>query len=131
MAAANIQKAQVLQDEAALNFFTLFGTDTEEVAEYLWLQRQEELTKLRGCLDDVATKARVVAAEKARIDALHAGEVAEAMRQQVPPPPLSRSPSPERPTLKRCRRLLPKPELRSPLVLNSKLHIKIGAMRRM
>jgi hypothetical protein len=81
MAAANIQKAQVLQDQAALNLFTLPGTNPEEVAEYLRLRRQEELAKLRGRLDDVATKARVVAAEKARVDALNAGEVAEAMQQ--------------------------------------------------
>jgi hypothetical protein len=94
MAAANVQKAQVLQDQAALNLFTMPGADPVEVAEYLRLRRQEELVKLKCRLDDVTKKARIEAAEKARVDADNAAEVAETMRQRVPPPPLSRSPSP-------------------------------------
>jgi hypothetical protein len=38
MAAANKQKAQVLQDQAALNLFTMPGANPTEVAEYLRLR---------------------------------------------------------------------------------------------
>jgi hypothetical protein len=94
MAVTNKQKAQVLQDQAALNLFTTPRADPAEVAEYLRLRRQEELTKLKERLDDIAKKSRVDAAEVARVAAENAAEVVEAMRQRVPPPPLSRSPSP-------------------------------------
>jgi hypothetical protein len=94
MAATSIQKAQVLQDQAALNLFTMPRADPTEVAEYLRMRQQEELAKLRERLNDVTKKARVEAAEKAKASANNAAEVADAMRQRVPPPPLSRSPSP-------------------------------------
>jgi uncharacterized protein YbcC (UPF0753/DUF2309 family) len=80
MVAANIQKAQVLQDQAALNLFMMPGADLAEVAEYLRLRRQEELAKLKGRLDDIAKKSKVDVAEAARVAVENAAEVAEAMR---------------------------------------------------
>ena len=88
-AVANLQKAQVLQDQAALNFFTMPGTNPTEVVEYLRLCWQEELTKFKGCLDNVTKKARIEAVKKARVNADNAAEVVEAIWQRVPPPPLS------------------------------------------
>jgi hypothetical protein len=39
MAVANVQKAQVLQDQAALNLFTMPEADPAEVAKYLRLRQ--------------------------------------------------------------------------------------------
>jgi hypothetical protein len=72
MAAANKQKAQVLQDQAALNLFTMPRADPTEVAEYLRLHWQEELAKLKGRLDNVVKKSRVDAAEVTRVVAENA-----------------------------------------------------------
>ena len=57
------------------------GADLAEVAEYLRLYRQEELTKLKEHLDDVVKKSRVDTAKATRIAAENTAKVAEAMWQ--------------------------------------------------
>jgi hypothetical protein len=115
MVATNVQKAQVLQDQATLNLFTMPGADRAEVAEYLSLCWQEELAKLKEHLDNVAKKPRIEAVEKVRVNTDNAAKVAEAMRQQVPPSPFSQSPSPIRIDFKTedARAPSPPPETRS------------------
>jgi hypothetical protein len=50
IAAANKQKAQVLQDQAALNLFTMPGADPAEVAEYLRLRRKRSSPSSKNAL---------------------------------------------------------------------------------
>lgn len=49
LAAANMAKVQVLQDQAALSLFTMPHEDrlTEQAQEYITLRREEEMAKLR------------------------------------------------------------------------------------
>ena len=64
LVAANVRKAQVLQDQAALSLFTMPMEQglSEEAREYLSLRREEEMTKQhRRLAEEKRDEARVTA----------------------------------------------------------------------
>jgi hypothetical protein len=97
MAAASARKAQILHDQAVLALFTMPETSdmSEQARCYLHLRREEEMTKLerRLAAEKVAAAREVAAATREAAE--NAAEVAQAMKNRVPPPPASpRSPTP-------------------------------------
>jgi hypothetical protein len=65
MVAANLRRAQILQDQAALSLFTMPNEESLSalVREYLNLRREEEMSKLRKKIDAEKLHAEKGAAE--------------------------------------------------------------------
>jgi hypothetical protein len=96
MASANFKKAQVLEDQAALQIFTMPESQvlSEQAREYLQLRRDEELIKIRlrvaerkAALEREEAATRRADAALARERALREEEVAAANARRTPAPP--------------------------------------------
>ena len=94
LAAANMRKAQVLQDQAALSLFTMLLEQglSDEAREYLSLRRQEEMSKLRQCLAEEKRDEARVAADASRLEQQRSAELHRATRNRVHPAPLQPPP---------------------------------------
>ena len=70
LAAANIRKAQVLQDQAALSLFTMPMEQglSDEAREYLSLCWQEEMSKLHRCFAEEKRDEARIAADASRLE---------------------------------------------------------------
>jgi hypothetical protein len=101
MAAASTRKAQILHDQAALALFTMPETVdmSEQAQHYLRLCREEEMTKLERRLAAEKVAAAPKVADAAREAAENAAEVAQAMKNRVPPPPASPKSPPPSPSM--------------------------------
>ena len=90
LAAANMRKAQVLQDQAALSLFTMPMEQglSEQAREYLSLRREEEMTKLRRRLAEEKRNEARLAADACRLEEHCSAEVQRATRNRVRLPPL-------------------------------------------
>ena len=88
LAAANLRKAEVLSDQAALSLFTMPNEERlfDEAREYLSLRRQEEMAKLRKRLVHERHEEAEAVAEAARLDRERAADLARAQRGHIPPP---------------------------------------------
>ena len=77
LAAANMRKAQVLQDQAAMSLFTMPMEQglSEEVQEYLSLRREEEMTELRQRLAEEKRDEARIAADACRLEEHRSAEV--------------------------------------------------------
>jgi hypothetical protein len=93
MAATSFKKAKTMEDAAGLALFTMpepVGM-SEQVRVYLAMRREEEMERLEERL----AKKKLVASVEAKVSARQArkdvAEVEWALRNRVPPPPLSPS----------------------------------------
>ena len=90
LAAANMRKAKVLENQAALSLFTM-PTDqslSKESHEYLMLRRKEEMVKLRRCVIEEKCREATLAANATRMAQERRTEVERTTRIRIPPPPL-------------------------------------------
>ena len=94
LAAANMRKAQVLQDQAALLLFTMPMEQglSEEAREYLSLRREEEMTKLRRRVAEEKRDEARIAVDACRLEQHRSAEVHRATRNRVRPPPIQPPP---------------------------------------
>ena len=97
LAATNIQKAQVLQDQAALSLFTMSMEQglSDEAQEYLSLHWEEEMMKLRWRhVEEKRDEARI-AVDACCLEQQRSAELQRATRNRVRLPPLQPPPRTE------------------------------------
>ena len=108
LASANLRKAEVLSDQAALSLFTMPNEErlSNEACEYVSLRWQEEMAKLRKRVAQERQEEQEAVAEAGRLDRERAAELTHVQRRRI-----SSSP--------RGRRQLPQPEPRPTPMQNS------------
>ena len=96
LATANLRKAEVLSDQAALSLFTMPNEErlSDEAREYLSLKRQEEMAKLRKRLAHERHEEAKAVAEAARLDRERVADLVRGQKGHIPPSPLRRPISP-------------------------------------
>ena len=89
LAAANLRKAEVLSDQAALSLFTMSNEErlSDEAREYVSLRRQEEMAKLRKRVAQERQEEEHALAKAGRLERERAEELARTQRGRVPSSP--------------------------------------------